>query len=51
VITSFVTQEFTTLDISAIVWAIPGIIFVYDFADRERRAAQAALMAGQPTAA
>jgi len=39
VITSFVTQEFTTLDISAIVWAIPGIIFVYDLADRERRQA------------
>lgn len=39
VITSFVTQEFTTQDISAIVWAIPGIIFVYDLADRERRQA------------
>ncbi|MCX7004970.1 MAG: O-antigen ligase family protein [bacterium] len=39
IITSFVTQEFTTLDISAIVWAIPGIVLVYDLADRERRRA------------
>lgn len=36
-ITSMFTQEYTTLDISAIVWAIPGMIVLYDVWDCERR--------------
>jgi O-antigen ligase len=42
---SMVTQQFTTIDISAIIWALPGMISVYVSAGREEEAAAAAAAA------
>jgi O-antigen ligase len=47
---SMVTQQFTTIDISAIIWALPGMIGVYAFAGREEEA-EAAAAAARPVEA
>ncbi len=36
---SIVTQQFTTIDIAPIIWAIPGCMAVYLFTERETKAA------------